>query len=119
MPQALPLQIPAAGKLLGKRELGKVSGPKTREASGKTAFLTAGLADAISGRDPEVGGAGVEHDGEPLGRGPDAHHPVVLRLWEEQSLSPAPGSLQAAIPEEEAWLGAWHIAPSGASVQFH
>lgn len=87
MLQTLPLHIPAAGKLLGKRELGKVSGPKTREASGRITSLTAGLADAIGGRDPEVGGAGVEDHGEPLGRCPHAHDPVVLCLWGNSPLS--------------------------------
>lgn len=88
MLQTLPLQIPAAGKLLGKGELGKVSGAKRREAPGRITFLTAGLADAVSGWDPEVGGAGVKHDSEPLGRCPDAHNPVVLCLQENNPLSP-------------------------------
>lgn len=106
MLQTLPLHIPAAGKLLGKRELGKVSGPKTREASGRITSLTAGLADAIGRRDPEVGGAGVEDHGEPLGRRPHAHDPVVLCLWGNSLLSP--GQPPAAAPQEETSLGASH-----------
>lgn len=112
MLQILPLQIPAAGKPLGKGEVGKVSGPKTREASGRITFLTAGLADAISRRDPEVGGASVEHDGEPLWRCPDAHNPVVLRLREEQPAQPRAASSQLFLRKRSA--GEHHTAlPQG------
>lgn len=117
MLQILPLQIPVASKLLGKGEVGKVSAPTARGAPGRITFLTAGLADAVSRRHPEVGGAGVKHDGEPLGRGPDAHNPVVLCLQQGGTAHSAP-RLQPAAPEEGAWLGASPCAPSAGAVQF-
>ena len=81
-------------------------------------FLTACFTDAISGRDPKIGGAGVKHDGEPLGWRADAHNTVVLRLGEEQPGQPRAAS-RWAIPEEKADLVASRNASSGGSVQFH
>lgn len=42
--------------------------------------LTAGFADAVDGRHPEVGGARVEYHGEVLGGGPDGNLPKILHL---------------------------------------
>lgn len=80
--QIFPSQIPAAGKLLGKREVFKE--PKTERAKGRVTSLTARFTDAISRRDPKVGGAGVKHDGELLGRCADTHNSIVLRLGGKQ-----------------------------------
>lgn len=43
-------------------------------------LLTAGFADAVDRRYPEVGGARVEYDGEVLRGGPDGNLPKILHL---------------------------------------
>lgn len=55
--------------------------PRTRGARGMVkGFLTARFADAIGGRDPKIGRAGVKHHGEPLRRRAHAHNSIILRL---------------------------------------
>lgn len=51
-------------------------------------FLTACFADAIGGRDPKIGRAGVKHHGEPLRRRAHAHNSIILRLGGDKVVSP-------------------------------
>lgn len=57
-------------------------------------FLTARFTDAIGGRDPKIGRAGVKHHGEPLRRRAHAHDSIVLRLGgtKRSALRCPPGS---------------------------
>ena len=48
-----------------------------------TGILTAGQAFAIDRGHPQVGGAGVEDDGEVLLRGADGDGAIVRSLWKE------------------------------------
>lgn len=114
--QILPSLIPGAGNPLGKgvvtmrRETGETGG-----VQGRVAFLTACFTDAISRRDPKIGGASVKHNGEPLGWCANTHNSVVLRLAGETTQSVS----RWAIPEEKAGLGTSQSAFSGASVPFY
>lgn len=114
--QILPSLIPGAGNPLGKgvvtmrRETGETGG-----VQGRVTFLTACFTDAISRRDPKIGGASVKHNGEPLGRCANAHNSIVLRLAGETTQSAS----RWAIAEEKAGLGTSRNAFSGVSVPFH
>lgn len=50
-------------------------------------LLTAGFADAVDGRHPEVGGACVEDHGEVLGGCPDGDLPEILHLAKSRVVS--------------------------------
>ena len=66
-----PCEAPEHSGLPGDSVLGAWRGRGT---------LTAGLAGAVDGGHPQVGGAGVKDDSEVLSGGADADGPEVLRL---------------------------------------
>lgn len=75
--------------------------PRRRGVRGMVkGFLTACFADAIGGRDPKIGRAGVKHHGEPLRRRAHAHNSIILRLGGGQSGQPHSVPLAAAAEEQ-------------------
>lgn len=75
-----------AGDTMG----GVTRGPSAASRQGRLVgqpLLTAGFADAVDGRHPEVGGACVEDHGEVLGGCPDGDLPKILHLAKSRVIS--------------------------------